>query len=129
MKMSKDGLMELKRKLEIIRDTKVDEIVQGATDEIVQKILALTVMNTPVDTGFLKNGWDIVTEGYGVRYKVTIYNNVEYAIYVEYGHRTANGTEWVKGQFMFTIAKNQVINNDLERTIEKHLSKGLEGLK
>lgn len=33
---------------------------------------------------------------------------VEYASYVEYGHRTANHTGWVQGQFMLTISEQEI---------------------
>lgn len=40
--------------------------------------------NTPVDTGHLKGGWKKSRAAKGV---VEVYNNVEYAAHVEYGHR------------------------------------------
>lgn len=35
-------------------------------------------------------------------------NPVEYASYVEYGHRTANHKGWVKGRFMMTISEQEL---------------------
>lgn len=41
------------------------------------------VNNTPVDTGTLRNGWKRTnTEGNSV----TVYNNIEYANHVKWGH-------------------------------------------
>ena len=122
------NIEEYKRKLEHLRDSGVNDIIIKATNEIAQRIFTLTVDNTPVDSGFLKNGWDIETEQDGLRYKVTIFNNVEYAIYVEYGHRKKNN-KWHPGRFMFTLSKKEVQDNQMEKIIEKHLKQGLEGLK
>lgn len=121
------NMEEYKRKLELLRDSCLNDIIVNATNEIAQRIFALTVDNTPVDSGFLKNGWDIESEQDGLRYKVTIFNNVEYAIYVEYGHRTTSDG-WVKGKFMFTIAK-ETVKPQINKIVEKHLKIGLEGLK
>ncbi len=41
-------------------------------------------------------------------YVITIENPVEYASYVEYGHRTANGRGWVPGHFMLTISEQEI---------------------
>ena len=38
----------------------------------------------------------------GDTYIVTIINPVEYASFVEFGHRTRGGKGWVKGRFMLT---------------------------
>lgn len=39
---------------------------------------------------------------------VEIVNPVEYASYVEYGHRTANHRGWVQGRFMLTISEQEI---------------------
>lgn len=43
---------------------------------------------TPVETGYLRNSWQIgeVTRQ-GDRLQITVYTNVEYALFVENGHR------------------------------------------
>lgn len=41
-------------------------------------------------------------------YRIEIKNPVEYASYVEYGHRTANHQGWVQGKFMLTIAEEHI---------------------
>ena len=41
-------------------------------------------------------------------YIVEITNPVEYASYVEYGHRTRGGGGWVSGKFMMTISEQEV---------------------
>ena len=57
-------------------------------------------------------------------YVIEIVNPVEYASYVEYGHRTANHKGWVKGQFMMTISEQKLENiapKVLEAKIKKYL--------
>lgn len=44
--------------------------------------------NTPVQTGNLRKNWKRTR---AVQGKVTVYNNVEYASHVEYGHRQQPG--------------------------------------
>ena len=39
---------------------------------------------------------------------IEIVNPVEYASYVEFGHRTANHRGWVPGQFMLTISEREI---------------------
>lgn len=41
-------------------------------------------------------------------YVIEIINPVEYAPYVEYGHRTRGGKRWVKGRFMLTISEQEL---------------------
>ena len=44
----------------------------------------------------------------GDYYVVEIINPVEYASYVEYGHRTPGGTGWAQGRFMLTISEQEI---------------------
>ncbi len=57
-------------------------------------------------------------------FKVELINPVEYAAYVEYGHRTPGGKGWVRGQFMMTISEQELQTMApqlLERKIKKFL--------
>lgn len=63
---------------------------------------------------------------YGGYYVIEIINPVEYASYVEYGHRTANHKGWVPGQFMMTISE-QEIRQIAPRLLENRLKKFLGG--
>ena len=92
--------------------------------------------------GTLRRGWTggkrASTKGYveslkvnhfGDTYVIEIINPVEYASYVEFGHRTANHKGWVEGRFMLTISE-QEIQRDAPRILEKKIEKKLrEGLK
>lgn len=60
----------------------------------------------------------------GDNYVIEIVNPVEYASYVEYGHRTANHEGWVKGHFMMTISEQElqsIAPQILEKKIKKYL--------
>lgn len=63
---------------------------------------------------------------FGDTYVIEIINPVEYASYVEYGHRTANHSGWVPGQFMMTISE-QEIQTIAPRLLEKKIKKFLGG--
>lgn len=63
--------------------------------------------NTPVrkvNGGRLKGGWK---RSRAVQGKAEIYNNVEYAAHVEYGHRTHGGKGFVKGSKMLHLGMLQ----------------------
>ena len=88
--------------------------------------------------GTLRRGWTgekkASAKGYvdslaiqhsGNAYVIEIMNPVEYASYVEYGHRTANHKGWVKGHFMMTISEQEleeIAPKVLEAKIKKYLA-------
>lgn len=57
----------------------------------------------------------------GHTYYIQVINPVEYAGYVEFGHRTADGQGWVAGQYFLTLSER-----DLERITPSILEKKLE---
>lgn len=59
-------------------------------------------------------------------YVIEIVNPVEYASYVEYGHRTANHKGWVRGQFMMTISE-QELEKIAPKVLENKIKKYLKG--
>ena len=61
---------------------------------------------------------------FGDTYVIEIVNPVEYASYVEFGHRTRNHKGWVEGHFMLTISE-QEIERDAPRVLENKLKKKL----
>lgn len=61
---------------------------------------------------------------FGDTYVIEIVNPVDYASYVEFGHRTANHKGWVNGKFMLTISEQELETaapKILERKLEKKL--------
>lgn len=63
---------------------------------------------------------------FGDTYVIEIANPVEYASYVEFGHRVRkkNGWGWVEGQFMMTKSELEV-KNSAAAILEKKLSRWL----
>ncbi len=77
--------------------------------------------------GTLRKGWkagEIRKEGNV--YKVEISNNVEYAPYVEYGHRTPSHRGWVPGKFMLTISE-QELETIAPKVLENRIKEFMEG--
>lgn len=122
------------RSLEKLRDSLskseklINQVLVDICNEVAGRMFKATVKDTPVDTGWLRENWYIgpikkVSGGY----QVEIINPVEYAVYVEYGHRIViNGVTigWQNGVFMLTIAEMEVkdrIDKIIERRIDKIL--------
>ena len=62
---------------------------------------------------------------YGGFLVIEIVNPVEYASYVEFGHRTADHEGWVQGRFMLTISEQEIQEiapKVLEAKIKKYLA-------
>ena len=98
------ALAEFRRKLEgLLQD--FDESARRVVTAQANLGLAVTVRETPVETGYLRRGWhrDRVRR-VGNAHISSYSNSVAYAPYVNYGHRTVNGwgetTGWVEGRFM-----------------------------
>lgn len=103
-----------------------DEIFMEATYEVATRVFQATVKNTPDDTGFLRDSWNIDDiKKKGSVYEIEISNDVEYASYVEYGHRIVRGGNtlgWKDGVFMLTIAEKnleKVMDKIFQRKFEK----------
>lgn len=62
---------------------------------------------------------------FGPYYEIDIINPVEYAMYVEFGHRTRDHQGWVPGRFMMTISADEV-EKLAPKLIEKKLLKLLK---
>ncbi len=142
------GLEELRKELEKLQKTN-DEFVQSCARELAGRLLRMVVKRTPVGDysgnpyicasgaqhrghkavgkkgGTLRRGWTIgEIRKEGSVYKIDIINPVEYAPYVEHGHRTADHKGWVQGHFMLTISEQElkkITPKILENKIKKHL--------
>lgn len=65
----------------------------------------------------------------GNTYIIDVTNAVEYAAYVEYGHRKRNHQGWVPGKFMLTISEAElrtVTPQILERKLQKFLEDAMK---
>lgn len=61
----------------------------------------------------------------GDNYRIELINPVEYASYVNNGHRTANHNGWVSGQFFIEISEKE-FEAEAPKILEKKIQKYLE---
>ena len=139
-----DGLKKFRDELNKLQDP--DKFVEACAKELAARLLRMVVKRTPVGEypkssgkkgGTLMRGWtgekrssaqnyadSLTVHHFGDTYVIEIVNPVEYASYVEYGHRTANHKGWVKGRFMMTISEQElekIAQKVLENKIKKYL--------
>lgn len=139
-----DGLKKFRDELNKLQDP--DKFVEACAKELAARLLRMVVKRTPVGEypkssgkkgGTLRRGWtgekrssaqnyadSLTVHHSGDTYVIEIVNPVEYASYVEYGHRTANHKGWVKGRFMMTISEQElekIAPKVLENKIKKYL--------
>lgn len=93
---------------------------------VANRVLAKTKKGTPTKTGELRRNWKIKPITYTSQGTYTyVFNPLEYAIYVEYGHRTRKNKDgsrgWVEGNFMLTNAVNAV-NRDMDKICKKAIN-------
>ncbi|MFI3236811.1 MAG: HK97 gp10 family phage protein [Lachnospiraceae bacterium] len=145
-KCSLGDLKKFRNELEKLQDS--DEFIESCAKELAARLLRMVIKATPVGQyssstgktgGTLRKGWtdskNKSAQGYansldvqknGGSYVIDIINPIEYASYVEYGHRTANHKGWVKGQFMMTISE-QELEKITPRILENKIDKYLRG--
>lgn len=93
--------------------------IEKILDETALQVLKDAKLKTPVKTGVLRSNWKVSSD-YLER---TIHNNTHYAQYVEKGHRTRNGKDFVQGHFMLEKAMRGV-----EEELDRQFGKILEDL-
>lgn len=148
------GLKKLQKQLNKIQQGNVEGFIDACAKELAARLLAKVIKRTPVGQypkssgkkgGTLRRGWTSKTyeeaqSGGKVSAKayadsltinhngniivIEIVNPVEYASYVEYGHRTADHKGWVQGRFMLTISE-QEIQNIAPKVLESKIKKFL----
>lgn len=133
-RMNVKGLRELQKQLESMKDS--EELMQDCAKELAKRLMKLAKDRTPVGQypsesgkvgGTLRRGWKTgEIEKIGNTYRIEVINPVEYASYVEYGHRTRNHTGWVNGRFMMTVSANE-IEQATPKILEKKILRYLKG--
>lgn len=145
-------LENLKKSMEQMH-TAFPGFVEGCIRELAGRLLAKIIARTPVGVygtkevrfttkdgvevsftakdprtgGTLRRGWTIgeIARMPDGGFEVEIINPVEYAKYVEYGHRTRNHQGWVNGRFMLTISVAE-LEREMPAIIEQRFTKWLE---
>ena len=103
-----DGLNEWEKNLAQIIDRQYPEEFKQMVIDIAEQALGRAKELTPVQTGHLRNAWNLGTiEKRGDTYYIEIYNNVEYAEPVEYGHRMKGGG-FKKGAHMLEVSLQEM---------------------
>ena len=139
-------LLQLQKNIEeLSKKANMDAFCEACCKELAARLLGLVIPRTPVGKypkssgkkgGTLRRGWGAETAGEakayaeslkvtktGGTYMIEIINPVYYAIYVEYGHRTATGG-WVEGRYMLTISEEElekIAPQLLEKKLRKYL--------
>ena len=125
----------------------IEKFIENCARELAARLLAKVIKRTPVGQypassgkkgGTLRRGWTggkrasavghartLKVHHYSKYYVIEIENPTEYAIWVEYGHRTPNHEGWVEGRFMMTISAEE-INEVAPRILERKLKQKLE---
>lgn len=146
------GLKNLHSRLKQLSETDYDTFCRACCKELAARLLSLVIPKTPVGKypagsgktgGTLRRGWTAgktanatiyaqslrVTKN-GNIYSIEIINPVEYASYVEHGHRTRDGAGWVAGRYMLTISEEklrQMTPAILERKLQAKLKEVFNG--
>ena len=109
-------LEDYRKKLSIFGKIELDDFLKKFLLEQANRILGKTKKKTPKITGTLRNAWELgPIESSGTDIFVEIKNPMEYATYVEYGHRVVGhgssvGIEfgWVDGRFMLKTSIDEI---------------------
>lgn len=123
---------EMQKLVRKLKRVKKREFFEKSTKELAKRMHIRVVRRTPVGQypagsgktgGTLRRGWTTTPLLHkGHTYSISVINQVEYAPYVEYGHRTADHKGWVEGQFMMTISAKRT-EDAAPKVLEKMLDK------
>ena len=162
-RMGKVDFSELQKfvdKVETVLDEdQVQLFMEACAKELAARLLTKVIKRTPVGVypdrvgGTLRRGWtaekqqDVMTyvnslnvTHSGDSFTIEIVNPVEYASYVEFGHRQKPGrfvpaigkrlkAKWVEGKFMLTISSQEVQEaapGVLERKLQRKLGEAFQ---
>lgn len=137
-KFTAGDMKKLQKQLNKLQGANLEGFIEACAKELAARLLAKVIKRTPVGQypkssgkkgGTLGRGWtsksheeaagggktsaakyveSLKINHFGNTYVIEIVNPVEYASYVEYGHRTANHKGWVQGRFMLTISEQEI---------------------
>lgn len=115
----KANLIELNKTSHIIHMKVAKRVAQLA----IRKVKKMT----PVDRGDLRNNWKYDVIKKGDTFIIVIYNQLEYASFVEKGHRiviAGKTVGWVEGRFMLKLTEDEmkrIAPNMWKREVEKEM--------
>lgn len=123
------ALERLQKKMDRWQKIELEQFCVDCAKELAARLIARAIRLTPVDTGELRRSWTLDNQYIhvarkGHEYECEIINSMEYASYVEYGHRTRGHDGWVHGYFMLTKAEMGV-ESIAPKLLEKRLQEKL----
>lgn len=120
---------EFQEKIEQLNDEEIDKFMRKATNKVAQRFYRRMIDDTPRKTGTLRDGWIMQgkVDKTPFSYKADVTNVVEYASYVESGHRKSNHRGWVKGQF-FQKRGEELTEAEAPKFVGKELKKFLRSI-
>lgn len=146
VKFDMSEMEEFQRNLEkLANKAAVQRFCEDCAKDLAGRLLNKAINRTPVGNypkeigkkgGTLRRGWMTkdnrnpkihYSDGH---YVIELINAVDYAPYVEYGHRTRGHNGWVDGRLMMTISENEVralAPALLEKKIAKYMKEALHG--
>lgn len=141
-----NDLKKFQEKLNKFGQQEIQLFIESCAKELAARLLAKVIRRTPVGEypkgagkkgGTLRRGWtagknqsatayvqSLTIDKVGKAYVIEITNPVDYAVYVEFGHRTRNHKGWVQGKFMLTISEEE-IGAAAPKILEQKLTKKL----
>lgn len=135
--LDKSAFEKLAKKLNSDTQELKQEFYESSTKEMGARLLARVKRRTPVGDypsgtgkvgGTLRDSWKTSDVSYkNGTYTIDVYNPVEYAPYVEYGHRTRNHKGWVKGRFMMTESEVE-LREQMPRLLRQKFNKTFKGV-
>ncbi len=119
-----NGLNELEKNLKEMIDKKYPEELEKLVLQMGYELQGETKERTPRVTNRLRNGWRVgKIKRKGGEIYIEVYNNVEYAEPVEYGHRTGK-SGYKEGVHMLEISMSLLqnkLNPFLKRWIDNFI--------
>ena len=135
--INSEDLRKFRRDIKKLNSEQKDVFYTKAANRLAAQLLTKVIKRTPVGVypsgsgrtgGTLRRGWMATkAQKNGNVYQSTVYNPVEYASYVEYGHRTRNHKGWVAGRFMLTNSEKE-LSQQVPEILQKMLDSYLQGL-
>ena len=113
-----DGLDNILNNLNNIQNHFPREL-QRLVDKHGGILLRNVKQRTPVDTGQLRRSWELEK---GDLY-IKLFNRTEYALHVEYGHRTRGGRSYIEGVYMLKISferQKEKFLDELEELLRRY---------
>jgi hypothetical protein len=119
MKLFKQNIIELNKIAHQVQMKVASRVAQLA----IRKVKKMT----PVDTGDLRNNWKFYVVKKGDTFFIHVYNQLEYASFVENGHRIVIAGQtvgWVEGKFMLKLTRDEmerIAPNMWKKELEKEM--------